>query len=109
MKKAPLILQRHKRARMQFAENQLNTNWNYISNLFKIEMFLFSNNKILKVIFSDENKWNLDGPDGYNYYWRDLRKSPIHFSKRNFKGGSLMVWGAFTASATLEIHLLRKN
>ena len=33
MKKAPLILQRHKRARIQFAENQLNTNWNYVSNL----------------------------------------------------------------------------
>ena len=48
-------------------------------------------------------KWNLYGPDGYNYYWRDLRKSPIHFSKRNFGGGSLMVCGAFTASGTLEI------
>jgi len=48
------------------------------------------------VIFSDEKKFNLDGPDGYNGYWRDLRKEPRYFSKRNFGGGSVMVWAAFT-------------
>ncbi|EYB96308.1 hypothetical protein Y032_0151g2804 [Ancylostoma ceylanicum] len=56
-----------------------------------------------KIIFSDEKKFNLDGPDGVKSYWRDLRKNPIVFSRRNFGGGSLMVWGAFCAASKLEI------
>ncbi|KAM8712364.1 hypothetical protein ACLKA7_012821 [Drosophila subpalustris] len=84
MLKAPHLLPRHKEARLKFAEDHLSTDWNTI-------------------IFSDEKKWNLDGPDGSRWYWRDLRKDPIYFSKRNFGGGSVMVWGAFTSKATLEL------
>ncbi|CAK9796279.1 Transposable element Tc3 transposase [Anthophora plagiata] len=54
-------------------------------------------------IFSDEKKFNLDGPDGYNSYWRDLRKEPRYFAKRNFGGGSLMVWGAFHTNGMLKL------
>lgn len=45
----------------------------------------------------------MDGPDGFDTYWRDLRKDPQFFSKRNFGGGSLMVWGAFCADGMLEV------
>lgn len=55
------------------------------------------------MIFSDEKKWNLDGPDGNHGYWRDLRKEPRFFSRRNFGGGSVMLWGAFSVNGTLEI------
>ena len=48
------------------------------------------------MIFSDEKKWNLDGPDGQRSYWHDLRKEPLLFSKRNFGGGSVMTWAAFS-------------
>jgi hypothetical protein len=33
--------------------------------------------------------FKLDGPDGFNCYWRDLRKEPQYFSKRNFGSGTL--------------------
>lgn len=57
----------------------------------------------VQVIFSDEKKWNLDGPDGFNGYWHDLRKEKRVFSKRNFGGGSVMVWGAFCSTGTLRL------
>lgn len=53
------------------------------------------------MIFSDEKKFKLDGPDGFNCYWRDLRREPEILTKRNFGGGTLMVWGAFTRASVL--------
>ena len=38
----------------------------------------------------------MDGPDGFRTYWRDLRQQPRVFSKRNFGGGSVMVWSGFS-------------
>lgn len=51
-------------------------------------------NKWRKIIFSDEKKFNLDGPDGFAYYWHDLRTEEKIFSKRQSGGGSVMIWGA---------------
>lgn len=61
----------------------------------------------MQVMFSDEKKWNLDGPDGFDGYWRDLRKEPQYFSKRNFGSGSLMVWGAISYKVHLKFNSLR--
>ena len=47
------------------------------------------------VIFSDEMKFNLDGPDGWVYYWHDLRRDEEIFSKKQQGGKSFMVWGGF--------------
>lgn len=52
-------------------------------------------NEWRKIIFSVEKKFNLDGPDGFAYYWHDLRTEKKIFSKRQSGGGgSVMVWGA---------------
>lgn len=54
-------------------------------------------------MFSDEKKFCLDGPDGLNCYWRDLRKETLNFSRRNFGGGSVMCWGCFGKMGKLEL------
>ena len=59
-----------------------------------------------KVFFSDEKKWNLDGPDGCQYYWHDLRKEESFFKSRQFGGGSVMTWAAFSATERTEIIFL---
>ncbi|CAD6189549.1 unnamed protein product [Caenorhabditis auriculariae] len=87
MKAAPRLQQRHKNQRLQFARSNMATDWN-------------------KIIFSDEKKFNLDGPDGYAHYWRDLRKDPMYISKRNFGGGSLMVWAAFCGNGTVALSFI---
>lgn len=56
-----------------------------------------------RVVFSDEKKFNLDGPDGFAYYWHDLRKEKKFRYSRNFGGGSLMVWAGFSMYGTTHL------
>jgi hypothetical protein len=58
-------------------------------------------------VFSDEKKFDLDGPDGYKNYWRDLRQPAQSFVRRQNGGGSVMVWGAFSARDMNELAVLR--
>ncbi|XGW29432.1 hypothetical protein V3C99_008891 [Haemonchus contortus] len=58
---------------------------------------------VLQVVFSDEKKFNCDGPDGNRFYWHDLRKEKLHFSRRNFKGGGVMVWAAISSSKRIRL------
>lgn len=77
MKKRPQLSKQHIKNRKQFAISHMSwtKEWH-------------------KIIFSDEKKFNLDGPDGFAYYWHDLRKENRVFSTRQSGGGSVMVWAA---------------
>ena len=55
--RAPALKSHHKEKRLLWAKEMVNYN----------EMWE-------RVIFSDEKKFKLGGPDGYKYYWPDLRK-----------------------------------
>ena len=48
-----------------------------------------------QVLFSDEKKFNLDGPDGTAYYWHNLQKEEKIFSECQQGGKSVIVWAAF--------------
>ncbi|KAL7725332.1 hypothetical protein ACLKA6_013510 [Drosophila palustris] len=41
------------------------------------------------VIFSDEKKFNLDGPDSCKKYWRDMRQDRRTCFKRGHSGGTV--------------------
>ena len=60
-----------------------------------------------QVIFSDEKKFNLDGLDGFQFYWCDLRKEEQIYSKRQNGGGNVMVWGAFCRHGKSELAFLK--
>lgn len=60
------------------------------------------------VIFSDEKKFNLQGPDGMCKYWHDLRREPKYFQKQtNTK--SVMVYAAICFHGTLTLAFFEGN
>ena len=53
-----------------------------------------------------KKKFILDGPDGWAYYWYDLRREPHEFFIQQQGGGSLMVCSAFCFNGTIDIAFL---
>lgn len=89
IQRKPALKEHHKRARMAFAEKHVSwtSQWDTVA-------------------FSDEKKFNLDGPDGFNYYFHDLRKEELNLLSRQHGGGSVMVWGALTSNGPLNLVVL---
>ena len=82
----PPLSKTHIKARLEFAEESVRVGRDWS-----------------KIIWSDEKKFNLDGPDGIRYYWHDLRNEQHYLSRRAFGGGTLMVWGAFFGEKLLDL------
>lgn len=78
MKARPPLCKAHKEARLQFSET-----------------FLRERRDASNIVWSDEKRFNLDGPDGFQYYFHDLRKAEKTLSKRVQGGGGVMIWAAF--------------
>ncbi|KAF0706884.1 hypothetical protein AaE_013905 [Aphanomyces astaci] len=75
----PRLTPKHRKDRVEFASRYLN-----------------KAAELKATLFTDEKKFNLDGPDGCQYYWHDLRQDVETYSKRVAGGGSVMVWGGMS-------------
>ncbi|POM75975.1 Transposase [Phytophthora palmivora] len=89
-KLTPTIKPHHKKARVAFAER-------------------YRGKRVFwrRVVFTDEKKFNLDGPDGFRYYWHDMRAEPKYMSKRVNGGGSVMIWAGVNWYGNTEIVFLK--
>ena len=56
-----------------------------------------------KVVFSDEKRFALEGPDGHASYWSDKRIPRRIYSRRARGGGTVMFWAAFSYYGTTKI------
>ena len=80
MTTAPQMTPQHKENRMKWCRNYISKGegvWN-------------------SVVFSEEKKFNGDGPDGLACYWHDLRSKERIFCKRQNGEISVVIWGAIS-------------
>jgi hypothetical protein len=56
-----------------------------------------------RTIFSDEKKWNLDGPDGLQQYWNCLRHEEKAVFSRQNGGESVMIWAGIWAGGATKL------
>ena len=97
IKKSPNLKYVKRQHKLALNQNQINARMKFA------KIYMSWTEEWNRVVFSDEKKFNLDGPDGLQYYWHDLRKEPQYFSKRAQGGGSVMVWAACAANGKTNL------
>ena len=73
LKKKPSLTTKHKVERLRFTKERMH--WK---------------KKWKKVLFSEEKGFNLDGADGFQYYFHNIRKETISAIWLQMGGGSMM-------------------
>jgi hypothetical protein len=63
-------------------------------------------NGIVYLIFTDEKRFCLDGPDGYLYYFHDLRKEEEFAARHHRRESGVMVWGAISSKGVVHFSYL---
>lgn len=89
----PLITDKNKKVRLNYAKAHKNKDFSFWKD----------------VLFTDESKYNIFGSDGRPYVWR---KSNEELLSKHIKpsvkhgGGSVMVWGSFSAAGPGSLHFI---
>jgi transposase len=92
IRRRPKLTEQHKADRLTFARQRLS------------EKFDFST-----TVFSDEKKFRMDGPDGWNYFWAALgdKTVPDCYSKDYGRYRGVMVWMAISSHGVLSVERVR--
>ena len=61
------------------------------------------------MIFSDEKRFKLDGPNFMQFYWHAIDSEPECFTTRQAGGGGVMVWGAFSWDGTSFLEFVEQT
>ncbi|KAF4753964.1 hypothetical protein FOZ63_010779 [Perkinsus olseni] len=88
----PRMTEAHKAARIEFASGHLAAGTDFST-----------------WIFSDEKRFNLDGPDGIYCRWAFPGQQKPTLSKRSFGGGSIMIWGAIARDQKVALVEIQGN
>ncbi|XP_066253588.1 uncharacterized protein [Euwallacea similis] len=88
LRKKPLLLTRHRQERLEFSRNH--RSWT---------------EEWKKVVFSDEKKFNLDGPNGFQYYFHDIKKEQKVLARRHSRAGTVMIGAAISSQG--RVHNIR--
>ncbi len=92
----PVLSRRHRRARLAFAQGH---------KYWTVDDWS-------QVLFTDESRFSLQGPDGRQRVWRkpgERYKAGMFSTRSNFYGGSVMVWGGISYHAKTELHTFGKT
>ncbi|KAL9914683.1 flocculation protein FLO11 [Glossina fuscipes] len=84
LKSEPILSQFHQTERLTFANAHINWNEDHWK----------------RVVFQDERKFNLDGPDGFSYYFHDLRNYERSLSQRP-RGNSVFIYIVISAGGAI--------
>ncbi|XP_013097999.1 probable serine/threonine-protein kinase DDB_G0280111 [Stomoxys calcitrans] len=88
LKIEPVLSQFHQTERLSFANSHVN----------------WTEDHWRRVVFQDERKFNLDGPDGFSYYFHDLRNYERTLSQRP-RGNSVYIYLVLTAGGPIHLEV----
>ena len=60
----------------------------------------------MALYFLRKKKINLDGPDGFKYYWHHVNKDEPSYSKRIRGRRGTIVWASFCSSEQLTLQIV---
>ncbi|KAA8495184.1 Transposable element Tc3 transposase [Porphyridium purpureum] len=58
------------------------------------------------IVFTDEKKFNLDGPDGFHKTWVERAADVLDIWSRHSSAGGCMVWGEISARGKIHLHFI---